>query len=116
MFRIRGKTSGSDTAALAEVLSRRFGHSEWSYPRLIIVDGGVAQKNTAERVLRDYGMQIPVVGVVKDERHRPERIIGEKRYVDEYGKAILLANGEAHRFAISYHRRRRSPLRGIQRR
>jgi len=116
MFRVRAKTAGSDTGALTEILSRRFGHPEWTYPRLIVVDGGIAQKNAAERVMREAGIQIPVVGVVKDERHRPERIVGEKKYLDDYGKAILLANAEAHRFAITYHRRRRSPLRGIKRR
>lgn len=116
MFRIRQDTKGSDIAALSEVLSRRFGHPEWNYPRLIVVDGGIAQKNAAEKLMRELGLHIPVVGVVKDERHRPQRIIGEKKHVDQYGKAILLANAEAHRFAISYHRRRRSPLRGIRRR
>ncbi len=116
MFRIRQSTQGSDTAALSEVLSRRLGHPEWGYPRLIVVDGGIAQKNVAERVLRGVGIEIPVVGVVKDDRHRPRRIIGEKKYTEGYGKAILLANAEAHRFAISYHRRRRALLPGSRRR
>lgn len=107
-FKIKTVRGADDTASLAEVLSRRFGHPEWSYPQLIVVDGGMAQKNRAERVLGDMGIKIPIVSVVKDERHRPRNILGEKKYTQTYEKEILLANAEAHRFSITYHRRVRS--------
>jgi excinuclease UvrABC nuclease subunit len=109
--RIRGYKKGerfvNDTAALSEILKRRFGHPEWAYPRLIAVDGGVAQQNAAKRVLEELGIAIPIVAVTKNERHRPERILGDTAIVQQHGSAILLANSEAHRFAIGFHRRRR---------
>ena len=61
----------------------------------------------AERVLKSAGLMIPVVGVVKNDRHKPERLIGDSRMAKLYEKEIVLANAEAHRFAISWHRRRR---------
>ena len=105
MFKIRG-VKNDDTKALAEVLERRLSHTEWAYPKLIVVDGGKAQLRSAERVLAKAGVIIPVVGVVKNEFHRPERVIGDERFIRPYEKDIVLANSEAHRFAISFHRRR----------
>jgi len=103
-FKIGSVAGINDTAALREVLDRRLGHDEWRYPSVIAVDGSTAQKNAAESVLRKYGIVIPVVGVVKNARHRPERLIGAQSVVAQYHDDILLANAEAHRFAILYHR------------
>ena len=97
----------NDVAALKEALSRRLNHSEWPLPRVFAIDGGKAQVRAAERVLQDAGVVIPVVGVVKNQFHKPERLIGDARAIQAYEKDILLANNEAHRFGISYHRQRR---------
>jgi excinuclease ABC subunit C len=105
-FKIQSATN-DDPAALTELLSRRLAHPEWQYPRIIVVDGGALQLRAAERVLGAAGVQIPIVGVVKDERHRPERLIGDERAIALHEREILLANSEAHRFAIGYHRNRR---------
>jgi excinuclease ABC subunit C len=109
-FRIRSAKGGDDPGALSEVLSRRLGHDEWPLPRLIAVDGATAQMNAAERILAQYGVRIPVVGVVKDEKHRPRELRGlpraSSKEAAELERAILLANAEAHRFAIGYHRKR----------
>lgn len=107
-FKIQDIDSANDTAALKQVLSRRLAHPEWPYPQLIVVDGSTAQKNAAELILRQHAMLIPVVGVVKDERHKPIRIIGQKKLLDVHKHSILLANAESHRFAIAYHRDKRS--------
>jgi excinuclease ABC subunit C len=109
-FKIKSFEGADDTRALKEVLDRRLSHPEWQLPKLIIVDGGKAQKNTAEKVLKKAGVVIPVVGVVKDERHKPKNIIGKSSLVEKYEKEILLANSEAHRFAITYHRFLRNKL------
>lgn len=95
----------NDIASLKEILRRRLNHSEWVYPKLIVVDGGVAHKRATESILREYGMEIPVIAVVKDERHKPKNILGKKEIIKKYTKEILLSNNEAHRFAISYHRK-----------
>lgn len=106
-FIIKSCTDSNDPKALREILSRRLAHTEWQYPELIVVDGSTAQKNAAERVLRDLKLQIPVVGVVKDDRHKPIRIIGPKKLIEDQKRAILQANGESHRFAITFHRQKR---------
>lgn len=104
---IGGKTFDDDIASLSEILTRRFGHPEWPYPRVIVVDGGKTHKKTAENVLRSLGLEIPVASVVKDERHRPREILGASRaHVTD--ASIVFANSEAHRFAITAHRKARS--------
>jgi len=105
-FKIR-TAANDDVGSLKEALSRRLDHSEWPLPKVIVVDGGKGQVRTAEKVLGGVGLAIPVVGVVKDEFHRPSRLIGNERSIQAYERDILLANNEAHRFAISWHRKRR---------
>jgi excinuclease ABC subunit C len=107
-FNIKTVTGANDPAALSETVDRRLGHPEWRLPALIVVDGNAVQKRSAERVLDKAGVVIPVVSVVKDEKHRPKRIIGPSKLVKEHEAAILLANGEAHRFSLSLHRKKRS--------
>lgn len=108
-FRIKGE-GGGDTAALEETLERRLEHSEWHLPKLIVMDGGKAQLNTAKGILIKYGYRIPVVSVVKNERHQPREIFGDKNIKKEHEKEILLANYEVHRFVVSYHRKVRGKL------
>jgi excinuclease ABC subunit C len=100
----------NDYAGLREILTRRFSHTEWQYPDLIVIDGGVAHKQTAEKVLAGLGLLIPCVSVVKDERHKPKDILGDKIHVDYHTREILLANSEAHRFAITYHKALRNKV------
>ena len=95
----------NDTLAYKEMLTRRFSHPEWGNPDIVLVDGGLPQKNTAETVLKNLGQgQIEVVSLVKDERHKPKAFLGKKTTIDKYKKDLLLANSEAHRFAIAYHK------------
>lgn len=105
-FKIKS-AKNDDVASLAEILSRRLAHTEWPLPRIIVVDGGVAQLRVALRVLKDAGVSIPVVGVVKNDRHKPERLIGDAQAIKTREKDILLASAESHRFAIKFHRVRR---------
>lgn len=93
-----------DYEGLRQILLRRFSHKEWRYPDLIVIDGGLGHKQTAEKVLASLSLLIPCVAVVKDERHKPKDILGDKLHVDYNKKDILLANAEAHRFAIGYHK------------
>jgi excinuclease UvrABC nuclease subunit len=106
-FRIRGFKKNDDIASLKEILSRRLRHPEWSFPKVIVVDGGKAQKKVAETILAEIGMNIPVVAVVKDERHRPREVIGSRAASISESDAVL-ANAEAHRFSLARHRSMRS--------
>ena len=109
-FKIKSYDGSNDVAGLREILERRLSHPEWVYPKLIVVDGGKAQTNAATKVLDKAGIKIPVIGVVKDEHHRPKKIIGHTNLRIKYEKDILLANAEAHRFAIAYHRKKRGVI------
>ena len=106
-FRIKSVSGINDTKALEEILRRRLHHDEWRLPNVIVVDGGQAHKNSALRVLLEFGYEIPVVAIVKDEYHRAREIRGEQYIIREHERAIVLANSEAHRFSISYHRKER---------
>ncbi len=107
MFKIRVASGGDDIGALREVLRRRLAHAEWTYPNIIVIDGGKAQKQAAEEVLKELNFDIEVVSVVKDNRHRPHHMLGNSDLAERYKKEILLLNNEAHRFAIKYHRNTR---------
>ncbi len=107
-FKIQSVHKSNDTAALREVLERRLTHKEWPLPQILVVDGGTAQKNMAEKVLKKSNLSIPTVAVTKDEKHRPVRFFGPQKLLQAYHDDILLANAEAHRFAITYHREKRA--------
>lgn len=109
-FKLR-RTKNDDVGALTEVLTRRLRHREWALPQLIVVDGGVAQKNAAERVLAQAALSIPVVAVTKDARHKAASIMGESAIVKDHHEDILAINAEVHRFAIAYHRYLRGKIR-----
>ena len=120
-FKIQS-AKNNDVAALKEMLSRRLVHAEWPLPRVFVVDGGKGQLNAARSVLKDAGLRhdeagsglakagmgIALVGVVKNEKHQPEKLIGDERAIRAHQKDILLANNEAHRFAIGWHKKRRA--------
>ena len=101
------KRMNDDIASLKEILSRRLGHVEWPLPRAFVIDGGKTHKKAAESVLAEAGIEIPVVAVVKDEKHRPREVIGAFKAGISEADAVL-ANSEAHRFSITLHRKARS--------
>ncbi|MBY0310008.1 GIY-YIG nuclease family protein [Patescibacteria group bacterium] len=103
-FTIKSLQDANDPAALRELLSRRLQHPEWPLPQLIVVDGGTAQVNSAERTISETNLAIPVVAVLKDERHKPKDILGNKTLINLHKLEILHANAEAHRFSIAFHR------------
>lgn len=104
-FTIRDAKAGDDFAALTEIITRRANHPEWPFPKLVVIDGGKTHLNIAKKVLVKVGIDADVVSVVKDERHRPREILGGTALAVTHESSILLANSEAHRFAISRHRR-----------
>jgi excinuclease ABC subunit C len=97
-----------DIAGYREMLTRRLNHTEWPLPDLFVIDGGIAQKNIAEAILKQRGIATPVITVVKDEAHKPKDLLGSSILAKKYKKDIVLSNAEAHRFAISYHKNIRS--------
>ena len=110
-FKIRGKNNqkgNDDIANLQEILERRFNHPEWAFPDLIVIDGGETHRLAGEKVVKNLKHSIPVVSVVKDEKHQPKDLLGDSVFVEKYRYQILLANNEAHRAAIGFHKTRRN--------
>ena len=100
----------NDVKNLKEILNRRLNHTEWAYPDLIIVDGGEAQVNAAKEVLSARRVNLPVVGVVKNDRHKAKVVIGDVYDFKDYLKDIVNLNKEAHRFVVSFHRKKRGKM------
>jgi len=103
-FILRDTKKGDDVGGLKEIITRRFKHDEWKVPNLIVVDGGKNQINQARKVISGLNLKIPIVSVVKDEKHKPKNILGSSKTFSKYEKDILLVNSEAHRFAIEFYR------------
>ncbi len=106
-FNIKTQSGANDIGALREVLERRLAHQEWEYPSIIVLDGGAAQLNAGLSVLEKSRIKIPMVAVVKDDRHKARAIMGAEDIVAKHKKDIILANAEAHRFAIAFHKNKR---------
>ena len=122
-FRIKTVQGPNDYASMEEVLTRRFTHesdpSKKEYdsfsklPDLIMMDGGRGQVNIALGVLEKLNLDIPVCGMVKDDRHRTRGLYYNNIEIpidrDSEGfRLITRVQDEAHRFAIEYHRSLRS--------
>ncbi|MEK7536106.1 MAG: hypothetical protein AAB590_03825 [Patescibacteria group bacterium] len=104
-FKIRTHTN-NDVGSFKEVLERRFKHTEWRMPDLIVIDGGRAQLAIARLAMSKEQFAIckpEIVSVVKNDKHKPDHIIGDAQIVKNYHHDILITNQEAHRFAINYH-------------
>ncbi len=123
-FRIRGKFTSyrpapfqrseagagpNDTAMIKEMLSRRFNRPEWSYPDLILIDGGKAQLNAGRESTKK--LKIPIIALAK--RNNELFIEGRKKPLllkslpRETFNLLLRLRDEAHRFALEYHRKLR---------
>lgn len=109
-FIIKGGTGNNDVAALAEILTRRLDHTEWPIPKIVVIDGGKPQINKAREIFDTYGVQIPIISIVKDTYHRPKSFLGDIRYLENREDDIIFANAEAHRFAVTFHRKKRGKM------
>lgn len=106
-FKIKTVKGPDDTGMLKEVLSRRFDHSGWKFPDLILIDGGAGQVRAAKSVLAERKLKIPTLGIAKGPERKRNDIIGLiPKAVDK--KTLIQVRDEAHRFAISYHKTLRS--------
>ena len=107
-FGIRKYKRANDTGALKEVLVRRFAHKEWGSPDMIVLDGSIAQLNTTKIIDPEILSGVSIVSVRKDSHHRARDILGDEKICKLYRNEIIGINAEAHRFAISFHRNKRS--------
>jgi len=100
-----------DLNLLGEMLRRRFKHQEWEFPDLVLVDGGENHLRLARRILREFDLNIPVVALTKDRRHKVKRpVLPFDRfkwpYLADFVRknwfVLIEINDRAHRFSQSY--------------
>ena len=112
-FNIKNVKGQSDVDCLSEVIERRLKHSDWPLPQVILVDGGYPQVNRTVKILRQFSLAIPVVGLAKGPaRKKNEIVLGErkvefKNWVEKNLPLLIGARDEAHRFAIKFNRSKR---------
>ncbi|MBR1659382.1 MAG: excinuclease ABC subunit UvrC [Oscillospiraceae bacterium] len=119
-FKMKTVTAQDDYASMYEAVSRRFaraveGDEKFAeLPDLLLIDGGEVHAQTAERALADLGLELPVYGMVKDDRHRTRALItsGGREIGIVGNQAVFSFVGtiqeEVHRYSIEYHRKLRS--------
>jgi len=114
-YRIRTVAGSNDVASLAEVVRRRYARlvaEKKRLPDLVLVDGGKGQRRAAQSALEEIGLKtLPVASIAKKEEilYAPGRADGIR--LDRTSPALKLIQfirDEAHRFAVAYHRRRRT--------
>lgn len=106
-FKIKTVEGPDDYASMAEVLDRRLKHGK--LPDLILLDGGKGQVSAVKRVLKDNGLEIPLWGMYKDDRHRTKGLINSDNTIelDRTSSLYRFVYGiqeEVHGYSISYHR------------
>ena len=119
-FKIEALTDQDDYASMAQVIRRRFTHYKDAdagfeiAPDLLLIDGGIAHARVAVEALEQLGLQMNVLGMVKDDRHRTRALVtpeGNEIAIDSNQTIFSFIGNiqeETHRFAIQFHRQLRS--------
>lgn len=116
-FRIKTVDGPDDYKSMEEVLERRLNRGLSTddkrgfnkMPDLLLIDGGKGQTGIVEKVVENFGLNIPVCGMIKDDKHTTNGLYFKGREIplnrrSEVYKLIWKIQEEAHRFAINYHR------------
>ena len=118
-YNIKTVTGPDDYASMQEVVRRRYSRmmeEGTPLPDLIITDGGKGQMDVVRQVVEfELGLEIPIAGLAKNDRHRtnellygwPPQVVGLKTDSELFHKLTQIQD-EVHRFAISFHRDKRS--------
>ena len=118
-YNIKTVVGPDDYASMKEVVSRRYRRlidEEQPLPDLIVADGGKGQMEVIRQAVQDeLGLDIPIAGLAKNDKHRtnellygfPPRVVGMKD-TSELFRVLTQLQDEVHRFAIEFHRNKRS--------
>lgn len=118
-FEIKTVEGADDYASMREVVRRRYQHlldSNGQMPDLIIADGGIGQMHAIREAVEDQlGLQIPIAGLKKNDKHRTQTLLYgfppseiSMPVTSEVFRLLTSIQDEVHRFAISYHKQKRS--------
>ncbi|MCL2367185.1 MAG: excinuclease ABC subunit UvrC [Oscillospiraceae bacterium] len=119
-FKIKTIEGQNDVGSIAEVVSRRMARYSDAdehfskLPDIMLIDGGAVHAATAKKVLDEAGIALPVLGMVKDDRHKTRALVtpeGEEIGIQSNPAVFALIGTiqeETHRFAVEFHRSLRS--------
>lgn len=118
-YNIKSVDGPDDYASMREVVYRRYSRfiaEQTPLPDLIITDGGVGQMETVRKVIEDeLNLSIPIAGLAKDKRHKTSQLLYgfpamviDIKPTDLVFKFLTIIQEEVHRFAITFHREKRS--------
>ncbi len=111
-FKIMVKSTPDDFLMMQEAITRRF-NNNWPLPDLLVIDGGKGQVSSVVKVLKEIGIQIPVIGLAKKVEtivipsNNEFELITLNKQAPEL-KLLQRLRDEAHRFALTFHRKLRS--------
>ncbi len=117
-FKIKTVFTQDDPRCTEEVVTRRLKHSIENpkggfgeLPNVIFADGGITQIRAIKRAIAKYNLQIPIFGMVKDDKHSTKNLIDEERHVitltEEQMNFVTRMQDEVHNVAIEYNRKLR---------
>lgn len=117
-FKIKTVFTQDDPRCTEEVVTRRLKHSIENpkggfgeLPNIIFADGGITQIRAIKRAIAKYNLQIPIFGMVKDDKHSTKNLIDEERHVitltEEQMNFVTRMQDEVHNVAIEYNRKLR---------
>ena len=118
-FNIKTVIGADDYASMREVVRRRYQHlidEQTGLPDLIIADGGIGQMHAIREVVEDQlGLKIPIAGLKKDDKHRTQTLLFgfppkqiDMPITSEVFRLMVQIQDEVHRFAITFHKKKRS--------
>lgn len=118
-FNIKTVIGADDYASMREVVRRRYQHlidEQAGLPDLIIADGGIGQMHAIREVVEDQlGLKIPIAGLKKDDKHRTQTLLFgfppkqiDMPITSEVFRLMVQIQDEVHRFAITFHKKKRS--------
>jgi len=124
MFKIKTVKGVNDTAMMEEVIRRRLRRAQlypkaWVLPEIMVIDGGKPQVNRVQKILNEFNMNIPIIGLAKGFDRKQDRLVFDRTNADileiaQRGKEVFQkARDESHRFAVKYHKKLRSKASGF---
>ena len=106
LYKMRDVKTEDDYASMAETVKRRLLHPELDYPDLLLIDGGLGHVHVVQNVLDELGIEIPVLGMVKDEYHKTRALVNDEGEISisrEQSVFVFIykIQEEIHRFTVS---------------
>ncbi|KGJ49166.1 MULTISPECIES: excinuclease ABC subunit UvrC [Paraclostridium] len=106
-YKIKTVEGPNDYDSMAEIVERRMKYE--NFPDLILLDGGKGQVSAVKKVLDRYGVNIPLWGMYKDDKHRTKGLISQEKEIEldktsNLYRFVASIQEEVHNYAISYHR------------